>query len=162
LLGAVQRRLFAPLRVYGVAEVIAGFCAIAIGLGFGCIETWSVALTHLGGTQGALVTALGILVAALFVGPPALLMGVTIPAIVGFAELRRQSKRLMSLLYAANVGGGLCAALLCPYVLFPHLGMTGTSLVVGCVQVAIGAYAVLSSSGDPIAAKAVAVDVAVA
>jgi spermidine synthase len=145
-LGAVFFRRFSlrvrsPLRVYGIAEVFAGMCALAIGLFFSNIQQISIAIMHAAGDHVALLPSARVAVAAMFIGPPAFAMGMTFPAMALFAQKQTDTSKFMSTLYAANVGGGVLAALACPYVLFPRFGMTGAALLSGGVQIAIGAVA---------------------
>jgi spermidine synthase len=155
LFSSAAKRVPNPLRLYGIAELFAGLCAIAIGLGFSHIQLLSVSILQRAGESALLLPCARTLVAALFIAPPAIAMGMTFPAMIGYAELHTRSsgtapdagpgqattRRFMTGLYASNVAGGVVAALGCPYCIFPYLGMTGAALLVGATQLAIGALA---------------------
>ncbi len=138
----LARRVFAsPLAIYAVAEAVAGALSVALGAAFGPIQRASVALLHAVGTEGATLTAARVVVAACFIGPPALAVGVTFPAVSAFAEGRPETRRLMTVFYALNVGGGVLAAIVAPYLLFPRLGLTTTVALAGAVQLGVAAAA---------------------
>lgn len=138
----LARRVLSPLRLYGAAEVFAGVCAIVIGLSFSRIQIVSVSILQSAGESSIMLPLARVFVAALFIGPPAFAMGTTFPAMVAFAEKQEDSNRLITRMYACNVGGGVVAALGCPYGVFPTMGMTGAALLVGAIQLSIGMAAI--------------------
>lgn len=147
-----RRRGARPLAIYAGAEAVAGALSIGLALGFGPIQRASVWLLHAIGTEGAALSVSRVLVAACFVGPPALAVGLTFPAVSAFAEGRPETRRLMSVFYALNVGGGVVAAMSAPYLLFPSLGLTTTVGLAGAAQLLVAVVAARMPAPDAVRA----------
>jgi predicted membrane-bound spermidine synthase len=80
------------------------------------------------------------------VGPPTLLMGISLPLLTrAVVPGVRAAGRSVGLLYALNMGGGGLGALLTPWVLVPRLGIRGALVCagVGSVLVGLGGWALL-------------------
>lgn len=156
LLGKRAERTEKPLFFYGNLElsiaVLAAITPFTID--------WLSAIYHaLGGTPrlGSLGgTIVRLLVAALVMGPPAVLMGGTLPAAARAAESDDDPARgRLALLYALNTTGAVLGALIGTFGLFEVFG-TRLSLWIGCllnVLVAIVARS-LGRTAEPIPVEA--------
>ncbi len=102
-----------PLRVYALLEL--GIGLIALGILFGLPYADGLYTGSLGhGLRGILLRGL---VAAVFLLPPALLMGGTLPAIARWIETTRQGVSWLGFFYSANIGGGVFGCLLAGFYL---------------------------------------------
>ncbi|MDF3068733.1 MAG: Spermidine synthase [Polyangiaceae bacterium] len=155
LLGRRVERSTRPLLFYGNLEL--GVSALAAVSPLLCEATHSLYL-WLGGSQalgtfGA--TALRLLLAALVIGPAAVLMGGTLPAaaraVVTEADVSRRS---LALLYSLNTVGAVLGALVGPLALFGVLGTKATLWAAVCVNALVGITArAWGRQGPPLEAR---------
>ncbi len=143
VLGRVADRFPHPARLYGWLELAAGLTGVA--------TTW--ALTHAPPAFVALQASAGPFAYMLpfaLVGLPAFAMGGTLPAL---ARAVRPSPGALAggpgKLYAANTAGAIAGALATPFLLVPALGVLGTGLTAGVLDLVAGGLAWVWSRAAP-------------
>jgi predicted membrane-bound spermidine synthase len=85
------------------------------------------------------------------VGPPTLLMGISLPLLTrAVVPGVREAGRSVGLLYALNMGGGGLGALVTPWVLVPRFGIRGALVCagLGSLMVGLGGWALLRRVRD--------------
>jgi predicted membrane-bound spermidine synthase len=96
-----------------------------------------------------LATAIKFLVAFTVLLVPTFLMGGTLPLLTrAFAGARLdQFRRQLALFYGINTLGGVAGCTLAGYVLIEYVGLRGTLLAVGTVNLVLGAAALMLARG---------------
>jgi predicted membrane-bound spermidine synthase len=146
LFGGVTRRRLVRTRprllaVYGGIEAAIGLYALAFPWLF---ELAHAASPHLPGSQGPLGFALDVVLSALLIGPPAVLMGATIPFLTqALAHDLEDATRIHALVYASNTAGAFAGALAAGFWLVPLLGLVGVLVAMGLVNLTAGAALVV-------------------
>lgn len=149
VLGRVADRTANPARLYGLLEV-------GIGI-FGLASAWVLHLVGLSYLGVARVLAPGLWLgsAIKFVFAftvllvPTFLMGGTLPVLTrafsgaGLGQFRRQ----LALFYGLNTLGGVLGCALAGYVLIEYVGLKGTLLGVGALNLLLGGAALLLARG---------------
>jgi spermidine synthase len=75
--------------------------------------------------------------AALLIGPPAVLMGGTIPILTqALSRTAEEATRFHALVYALNTAGAFAGALAAGFLLIPRLGLVGVVVAMGLVNLA--------------------------
>jgi len=131
------------LRYYGWAEGSIGLYALVFPWLFLAVRWLSLALP-----QGSDVVsfAIDIVLTALLIGPPAVLMGGTIPLLTqALASGLDDATRFHAWVYGFNTLGAFGGALCGGFFLVPRLGLQGVVLAMGLVNVAVGALFLLLS-----------------
>ncbi len=137
LLERAQRRPAPLLAVYGGIEAAIGLYAFAFPWLF---ELARAVSPHLPGSSGGLGFAGDVVLSALLIGPPAVLMGATIPFLTqALARDLEDSTRIHALVYASNTAGAFAGALAAGFWLVPALGLVGVLVAMGMVNLAAGA-----------------------
>ena len=95
-----------PLRIYAYLELGIGVVGLLILFGLPQIETLYTALGH--GTLGIILRGL---LAALFLLPPTLLMGATLPAVARWVETTPQGVSWLGFFYGGNIAGAVLGSL---------------------------------------------------
>lgn len=135
LLGKRVERSTRPLTYYGNLELgITGLAALSPFLGAGAHSLY----LSLGGSQALglpAATLLRLLIAALVIGPAAVLMGGTLPAAARAVVGERDASRGgLALLYSLNTVGAVVGALVGPLLLFGLLGNQLTLWGAACIN----------------------------
>ena len=135
------------LLVYGLAEVGIGVYALVFHALFRGVQTLSTALP-LGGGAGFVAD---VLLSGFLIGPPAVLMGATIPLLTqALARDLEDATRLHSRVYAFNTAGAFAGALAAGYWLVPALGLIGVLRAVALVNILAGiAFVLLDTRAQP-------------
>jgi spermidine synthase len=149
VLGRLADRRPTPARLYGMLE---------LGIGaFGLVSAWvldgvgagylAVARLLGPGPWLAAVIKFGFAFTVLLV--PTFLMGGTLPALTrAFAGGRLEGyRRQLALFYGVNTLGGVAGCLLAGFVLLERVGVRGTLLGVGLVNLGLGVAALLLARG---------------
>lgn len=151
LFGAVTRRVVEQaaaaarpprlLMLYGAIEFSIGLFVLAFPWLFGLIHELSFAIPH--GSAGV-GFAIDVALAALLIGPPAILMGGTIPILTqALAHDLEDATRFHAFVYAFNTAGAFAGALAAGFYLVPLLGLRSVMLSMGLVNLAAGSIFVL-------------------
>ncbi|MFC1781495.1 SAM-dependent methyltransferase [Planctomycetota bacterium] len=102
-----------PLRVYALLEL--GIGAMAVGIIYGIPEIQTFYIEHTGlGVQSILMRAA---ICAMFLLPPTLLMGATLPAIARWVEMSPRGVSWMGFFYGGNIAGAVFGCLLAGFYL---------------------------------------------
>ncbi len=137
LAAASERRPARLLVVYGGVEAAIGVYAFAFPWLF---ELARAVSPHLPGSAGGLGFAGDVVLSALLIGPPAVLMGATIPFLTqALARDLADATRIHALVYASNTAGAFAGALAAGFWLVPALGLVGVLVAMGLVNLAAGA-----------------------
>ena len=127
LFGRVARRLVdrafeqgRPARLlvtYGCVEMAIGVYAFAFPLAFSGVQALSLALPV---ADSFFAFGIDVALCALLIGPPAVLMGATVPLLTqGLSRGLEDATRLHALVYATNTAGAFVGALSAAFVLVP-------------------------------------------
>jgi spermidine synthase len=141
--GRVADRLDRPLFLYAILEIAVAL--LAVGASFG-LAKGPPFFVYLEASIGPFAWLLPIAL----VGVPAMLMGGTLPVLMrSFAPQAGKFGVAGGLLYAANTSGGIAGALLTSSILVPALGVWGSALAAGAINLvaALVAFAVARSIG---------------
>ena len=145
--GAVTRALVQRSRTTGAPPPLLlcyGGVEAAIGV-YALLFSWlfrgaqHVSLWVPGG-GGLLAFAADVTLAAALIGPPAVLMGGTIPILTqALARSLEDATRLHALVYATNTAGAFVGALAAAFALVPSLGLDGVARSMGAINLLAGA-----------------------
>jgi len=127
---------------YAVVEGGIGVYALLFPLIFGVAQQLSLLVPL---EREALSFAFDVLLAALLIGPPAVLMGGTIPFLtLALAGDLEHATRVHAWIYGANTLGAFAGALAGGFFLVPLLGLDGVVVRMGCLNLlAAAAFALL-------------------
>ena len=114
-----------PLRVYAALELATACCGLAVLFG----------LPYIGST----------LLCVVFLLPPTVLMGATLPAIS-----RCVKPSSLGFLYAANIAGGVLGCLVAGFWLLRVFDMTVASYVAAAINVSVAILALFATSDIPV------------
>ncbi|MEL7448903.1 MAG: fused MFS/spermidine synthase, partial [Pseudomonadota bacterium] len=145
--GGVTRRLLQQARdkgerprllaVYGKLEAAIGVYALVFPLVFLAVQALSINIPH---AAGGLGFAFDVVLSILLMGPPAVLMGGTIPFLTqGLAVDIDDATRVHSAIYGINTAGAFAGALAAGFFLIPALGLVGVMIMMGLVNIIAGA-----------------------
>jgi spermidine synthase len=124
------------LVLYGGVEAAIGVYALLFPWLFRAAQQVSLWLPG-GGVFGF---AADVALSAALIGPPAVLMGGTIPILTqALARSLDDATRLHALVYALNTAGAFVGALAAAFALVPWLGLDGVARAMGLVNLAAGA-----------------------
>ncbi len=136
------------LRRYGGIEAGIGIYALGFPALFGICQKISLWIPV---ENPALAFAFDASLASLLIGPPAVLMGGTIPFLTqAFARDRDHATRIHAHIYAYNTAGAFAGALAGGFFLVPWLGLAGSIWCMAALNLAVGGLfvALSRSSGD--------------
>jgi predicted membrane-bound spermidine synthase len=147
LFGRVTQRRVARARAtgrparllcfYGFVEAGIGVYALLFPSLFQAAHAISFLVPH---GSGGLGFAFDVALSALLIGPPAVLMGPTIPILTqALARGLADATRFHALVYGFNTAGAFAGALAAGYWLIPALGLVGVLVAMGLVNLAAGA-----------------------
>lgn len=152
IVGRFADRIRSPLRAYALAEALIGVVSLVFHRIFVASTDWAYA---------ALLPALCVpespctaqwAFAALLILPQSILLGTTFPLMTsGILRVAPQAPgRRIALLYFLNSAGAAAGVLLSGFVLIPALGLPGTLLTAGLmnVAVALAAWACAKGASD--------------
>ncbi len=147
------RRLGRPARLlflYGGVEASIGLYALLFPFLFGIAQTVSLLVPP---GHEALAFAFDVSLSALLIGPPAVLMGGTIPILtLALAPDLERATRIHAWVYGVNTAGAFAGALAGGFFLIPTLGLDGVVRAMGCVNLFAGiAFAGLGRGSSGIA-----------
>ncbi len=160
LFGKATRRLVARarqgrgsprlLRFYGLIEAGIGVYAWLFPLLFGVAQEVSLLVP---GDASVFAFGFDVLLSALLIGPPAVLMGGTIPVLtLALAGSWERSTRIHALIYGFNTLGAFIGALAGAFILIPSLGLDGVVCAMGVVNAIAGfSFIALDRFGERVA-----------
>jgi spermidine synthase len=134
--GRIADRVRAPLRLYGLIELVLVVVVIATPWTFGVIRgLYGEIAGPLEGSPALVVIRL--LLALLALAPATILMGATLPTLTRHLTTDANLSQSFGRLYAANTVGAIIGTLAAGLVLVEVLGLTGALLVgAGCSAIA--------------------------
>ncbi len=141
------------LRLYGATEASIGLLALLFPWSFVLAQQVSVVLPHQPAGLGFLSD---VVLTTCLIGPPAVLMGGTIPVLTqALARSLDDATRVHALVYGFNTAGAFFGAAAAGFVLIPLLGLVAVVRWMGAINLGAGAaFALLGRgrSGHPVAA----------
>jgi spermidine synthase len=146
--GRVLTRLRRPLLAFGLAELLIGASALAVGVAFDRAAPVDAALHDALGGSGARLTAGRFAVAAALLLVPTSLMGLTMPLVGASAIVREASGVRLSLAYGVNTAGGVLGVIATGFYGVGLLGSDTTLRMAAAVNVTVGLAAMLWSRLD--------------
>lgn len=124
------------LVLYGVVEGSIGVYVLFFPSLFSGMLKVSSALPH--GASGASFL-IDVILAAILIGPPAILMGGTIPILTqALSRSAADATRFHALVYALNTIGAFVGALAAGFVLIPQLGLVRVMTMMGLINLSAG------------------------
>lgn len=148
LVGQRVERIRNPLRGYAIIEFLIGIFALGFDRFYHILtatmyDTWLPALSNSSTAYGLTWGLAGLLIL-----PPAILLGATFPLMSnGISRLQpKQSGRVIANLYFVNSLGGAIGVLINSFVLVEALGLPGSLLTAGAVNVILACLVWLASS----------------
>jgi spermidine synthase len=124
------------LVLYGVVEASIGVYVLCFPWIFERAVSISAVLPR--GVSG-IGFAFDVLLAAILIGPPAVLMGGTIPILTqALSRDTTDATRFHALVYACNTAGAFAGALAAGFVLIPSLGLVRVMIAMGLINLAAG------------------------
>ena len=149
VLGRLADRRPTPARLYGMLELGIGAFGLASAWLLDGVGSAYLAVARLVGPGPWLAAGIKFLFAFTVLLVPTFLMGGTLPALTrAFAGGRLEGyRRQLALFYGVNTLGGVAGCVLAGFVLVERVGLRGTLLAVGVVNLALGAAALLLARG---------------
>jgi spermidine synthase len=146
LCGRYAKRVKNGLLYYAVAELIIGACSLAFHGTYVTVTNWAYDTLLPATCQGEGICASRWLLSAALILPQSLLLGATFPLMaqgalqLGFAK---HQGRVISVLYFTNSIGAAAGVLVSGFALIPLVGLPGTLMTAGIMNVllSIAAYA---------------------
>lgn len=147
LLGVRLARRRDGARVYALLELgVAALGLASMPVLRGLDPLWG-ALYHALGGEGPAYFAVRFALLFLLLLPPTLLMGATLPVLVGHFEHRAVGPALAQL-YAVNTAGAVAGSLLGGFWLVPGVGLTATTWVAALLNAGAGLLAMAAAGGS--------------
>lgn len=148
------------LTAYGLVEGAIGLWALLFPLLFAVSRSFSLGVP---GDSDLLAFALDIVLTAVLIGPPAVLMGGTVPLLTqALARGLDDATRFHALVYAFNTTGAFAGALVGGFVVLPRFGLNRVvvgmgliNLVAGLILIALGRTAQSAPAAAPARAPTV-------
>jgi spermidine synthase len=152
IFGRIAERVRNPLRLYAIAEATIG----AIALVFHAVFVWSTnwaydSLLPAACTPETTLCVAQWALAVLLLAPQSILLGTTFPLVCS-AVLRLEQDRPgeeISALYFLNSLGAVLGVLASAFMLIPAVGLPGTLITAGIINVLIGIVAYMLSKTAP-------------
>ena len=152
LCGRVAERIRNPLRFYAIVEAVIGVIALAFHSIFVAATNWGYDWLLPATCDPASSLCFGQwALAVLLLAPQSILLGMTFPLVCS-AVLRlehEQPGHEVAALYFLNSLGAVLGVLASAFLLIPSVGLPGTLLVAGSINVGIGITAFLLSKSPP-------------
>lgn len=147
--GYLFGRFFAhrpPLALYAILEALIGTIGAFSPNGFGLLDHGYVASFRAFENAPLLLAMARAFFAALFLLPPTILMGATLPVLVRWytRDLRGSGKPVSSL-YAVNTFGAAAGVALAGFYLIPRVGLLATIFVAVAMNYLLGVVAAVAS-----------------
>jgi spermidine synthase len=134
-----------PLRIYAYLELGIGLCGLIVLF---LVPVVGDLYTKVAGT-GQANLFLRAIVAALFLIPPTLLMGATLPAIARWVEATPSGVAWLGYFYGGNLAGAVVGSLLAGYYLLRVYDMPTTTFVAVALNVIVAVLALLIARRTP-------------
>ena len=140
--GSVKATGKRALLYYGVVEALVGLLGFALTMLM--LHERALIIDVAAATVGLEGIWSWVLISTAIVGPPATLMGLTLPlalnALSGYVSARKH----LTTIYGINILGGGCGALLTGFVLLWQLGVTGSALLAMGINLTIAVVALIA------------------
>jgi predicted membrane-bound spermidine synthase len=145
LISRFGRDITDPVRFYAAMELLVGLWGLMLVLGFPWLSVWLGAVLHPALGKPVLLNVLRFSFSFLLFLLPATAMGATLPLLVkALAQRPGEFGKALGRLYGINTLGACLGALIGEMVLIAPLGLSGTGLVAGGLNLlaAVGALAI--------------------
>lgn len=139
LLGRFADRTSRPVRAYALLELAIGLWALGLPFVYEQVPSLYRVLHALDPEHGAAFQLARFVLALLFFGLPATLMGGTLPLIIqALRRYRPELQQTVASAYAINTFGATLGAFLAGFVVIPSFGITPTLLSTGLFNIGLG------------------------
>lgn len=127
------------MSVLAMLELFAGLMALIGIVAFSQLPYWNLLLNANSGNQSWFIIAVRFILSGLILMPLTFVIGATFPAAVkSCTKQLEQVGRSVGVIYCANTIGAIFGALICGFLLIPHLGTETTLVIAALVNIAIG------------------------
>jgi len=130
-------RRWHPLKTYAMIELAIGVIGLAMPYLIGLVRTSYLA--HAESARTAML--LRCLICALFLAPPTILMGATLPALSRWIKSNNRQAAAIGRLYAANIIGAVAGALGAAFLLLPALQIIGANRTAAALNLLVALIA---------------------
>ena len=152
LCGRVAERVVNPLRFYAIVEGVIGVIALVFHTVFVAATNWGYDWLLPATCDPASTVCFGQWgLAVLLLAPQSILLGTTFPLVVS-AVLRLvpgETGEKVAALYFLNSFGAVLGVLAAAFMLIPAVGLPGTLLTAGCINIGIAIIAYFLSKTPP-------------
>lgn len=128
---------FHPMRAYAALELGVGVIGILVPLAL----PYAAGLYVGYGGRGLTGLLLRGSVCGLFLLPPTLLMGATLPTVARWFRTTRDGVSWLGLFYSSNIGGAVCGSLLAGFYLLPEFDVTAATYFAATINVLVALMA---------------------
>lgn len=144
------RRFPVPVVLFGIFQLLLGM-SVALGSHlFGLVPGWETSLIVSSIGSALRLFAGETAIAALFVLPPALMLGALFPLAAAIRQGGRgEAGASVGAVYAANTFGSIAGSLATGFLLIPWLGAMNALLGAAAINASIGALALWLGEGKP-------------
>jgi len=153
LCGRFAPRIRNPLLAYAAAEFVIGWCAVAFHQVFVGTTDWAYAVLMPATCSAEAWCLSSWILAAALILPQSILLGTTFPLMTSgiLRALPQDPGRRIGLLYFLNSFGAVFGVLASAFVLIPAIGLPGTSIAAGLMNVllALSVYVIARRPGIP-------------
>jgi spermidine synthase len=140
--GRLADRVGAPLRLYGLLEILLAVVVVVTPISFGLIADLYRGLYPGLEDRPILLATVRVVLAVFALAPATVMMGATLPTLTRYLSRDSELSSAFSRLYAANTIGAIAGTAVAGYVLIELLGLSG-ALLVGAACSAIAGLAAL-------------------
>ena len=137
--GRLARRVTRPVRAYAIIELITGAVAVAL---YPILVGLESAFAQYDPGTGPLGVIVRVLVASVFLLPPTVLMGATIPFVTrAMVDRDEDVGRVTALIYAFNTFGACLGAYVTTFWSLPTFGVSGATFMTAALNLLVFAIA---------------------
>lgn len=142
--GRIGQRRSDPVRVYAYCELFIALYCLATPFLFSAIQSLYFSIGAGYRPDDATLLVLRFLLGALALLGPTVLMGMTLPVLVGYFQTRESSLGApVARLYTANTLGAAFGALIGGYAIIPALGVTNTIRIAAWMNILVAGTALI-------------------
>jgi spermidine synthase len=151
--GRIADRVAAPLRMYGILELVLAGVVILTPISFGVIDDLYRGIYPILEGSPLALAVVRVALAVLALSPATILMGATLPSLTRHLARTAELSAAFSRLYAANTIGAIAGTAVAGYILIELLGLSGAVAAgAGCSAIA-GIAALWLSRGTSVASR---------
>ncbi len=148
LAGRVLRRRVAPLKAFGVAEILVGITGLASPLLLEAASSIYLGLHRAAPDSLEMLTSARLLCSFVILVVPTAMMGMTLPLLsAAVAPSTSSIGSSVSLLYSVNTAGAMVGTLVTGFVLIPAIGIQRAFVIAATLNVVVGGMSLWMGRG---------------